>query len=101
MLHTRKNYELICHVLEEKMPLLSVSPLEATYMAWIDCRKLHMNDRVLHTFWEETGIFIDPGNEYGPGGSDFVRVNIAVPTPWIEEMLCRLQNTYTRLYGGL
>lgn len=96
-LHTRRNYELIRLALAEKMPLLSVFPLEATYVAWIDCRKLRMDDRALQTFWEGAGIFIDPGDEYGPGGSGFVRLNIAVPTPWIEEMLHRLQNAYNKL----
>ena len=96
-LHTRRNYELIRLALAEKMPLFSVFPLEATYVAWIDCRKLRMDDRALQTFWEGAGIFIDPGDEYGPGGSGFVRLNIAVPTSWIEEMLHRLQNAYNKL----
>lgn len=98
-LHTRKNYRLICHVLKEKMPLLSVSPLEAAYVVWIDCRKLCMDDRELQIFWENAGILVDPGDEYGPGGSGFVRMNIAVPTPWIEEMLHRLKTAYDKLYG--
>lgn len=96
--HTCRNYELIRLILAEKMPLLSVSPLEATYVAWIDCRKLRMDDRALQAFWEGAGILIDPGDEYGPGGSGFVRLNIAVPTPWIEEMLRRLQNAYDTSY---
>lgn len=96
--HTCRNYELIRLILAKKMPLLSASPLEATYVAWIDCRKLRMDDRALQAFWEEAGILIDPGDEYGPGGSGFVRLNIAVPTPWIKEMLRRLQNAYDTSY---
>ena len=72
--HTKENYELIRDTFAEEMPLLSISPLEGTFVAWIDCRKLGMNDDSLQYFFKNAAkIYADPGYEYGEGGSGRVR----------------------------
>lgn len=92
-LHVRANYELLRDTLATKMPLLSLSPLEGTFIVWMDCRRLGVNA----DFFEKAGIIVDPGEEYGTLGNGFVRFNIACPTQWIRQLLDRLLSAYNAI----
>lgn len=56
--------------------LVPVQP-EATYMIWIDCRKLGMNGKDLQNFFvHKAGIGMNEGSTFGPGGEGFMRMNL-------------------------
>ena len=94
--HTLANYELLRDALSERMPRLTLSPLEGTFVAWLDCRGLGLSEAELTAFLEQEALlFGDPGEEYGPGGSGFVRLNIATPRAWIEQVIENLYRAYT------
>lgn len=98
--HTRRNYQFIADTLAEKLPLLSLSPLDGTFVAWMDCRKLGLDDRQLKDFMEQNALlFADPGEEYGPGGNGFYRLNLATSTQQIETMLTNLNSAVMRRFG--
>jgi len=88
--HIYRQYETIRKRLEEKMPMLSISPLEGGYIAWMDFRALRLSDEELAGMLSEAGIVADPGIEYNPGGSGFMRLNIATTSAWTEAFLSRL-----------
>lgn len=93
--HTAKNHVLITETLRQKMPLLSLSPLEGTFVAWLDCRRLGLNDDALQRFFEQEALlFADPGVEYGASG--FYRWNIATPSANIRKALKLLKAAYDR-----
>lgn len=95
--HTAENHERIRACLAEEMPLLSVSPLEGGYMAWLDCRRLGLEDDALQRFFErEALIFADPGAEYGEAGRGFYRWNLATPRENIEKALLQLKAAYDK-----
>lgn len=92
--HTLSNYNLLTEAVKE-MPLLSVSPLEGTFVAWLDCRKLNLPDKEIeHFFMEDALLWADWGEEYGPGGSGFVRINIATTRERLETALSNLKKAY-------
>ena len=93
--HTLSNYELLRTALAERMPRLTLSPLEGSFVVWMDCRRLGLSDGELTAFLErEALLFADAGEEYGPGGSGFVRLNIATPRPWMEQVIENLYRAY-------
>ncbi len=93
--HTQANYELLRLALAEQMPKLSLSPLEGSFVVWMDCRRLGLSDEELTQFLEQEALlFADPGEEYGPGGSGFVRLNIATPRVWIRQVIENLYRAY-------
>ena len=93
--HTLENYNLLKNAIETDMPLLNVSPLEATFVAWIDCRKLGLTDHEIEKFFvDEAFIRADWGEEYGPGGSGFVRMNIGTTRKAIETAVKTLTAAY-------
>ena len=71
--------------------MLRLSPLEGTFVGWLDCRGLKMDDEKLQRFMEEKAfLYGDPGAEYGPGGEGFYRLNLAAPSYMIEKMIQNL-----------
>ena len=92
--HTREMYTLLTEALQE-MPLITASPLEATFVAWLDCRRLNLTDKELeHFFMEEALLWADWGEEYGPGCSGFVRMNIATTRERLTTALDNLKKAY-------
>ena len=68
------------------MPPLSMAPLEATYLAWIDVRSADLPDPV--KFFEDAGVGLQDGIEFG--GPGFVRLNFGCQRPLLEEALERM-----------
>lgn len=51
---------------------------EATYMIWLDCRKLAMTGKELQEFFvKKAGVGMNEGSTFGPGGEGFMRMNVA------------------------
>ena len=85
------NYEYLKDFLAERLPGYTVSPLEGTYLPWLDCRHTGLTsdalaDRLLH----EQRLMVNPGTMYGPGGEGFLRLNMACPRSVWREGLERL-----------
>ncbi|MBQ5325936.1 MAG: aminotransferase class I/II-fold pyridoxal phosphate-dependent enzyme [Oscillospiraceae bacterium] len=96
--HTLENYSLLQAALKE-MPLITASPLEATFVAWLDCCRLGMTDKEIeHFFMDEALLWADWGEEYGPGGSGFVRMNIATTKEKMETALANLKKAYIKKF---
>lgn len=60
-------------------PLRIVAP-EASYLAWLDCRALGLDDADLERFFvERCHLGLNPGTDFGAAGSGFMRLNFASP----------------------
>jgi cystathionine beta-lyase len=92
LLYVRQNFELVRSVITEKIPELRVFPLEGTYLAWIDCRGLGLDDDACKEFFfKEAKLWLDDGKKFGSGGSGFMRMNLACPRSLVQEALERLE----------
>ncbi|MEY4928437.1 MAG: hypothetical protein RL279_176 [Pseudomonadota bacterium] len=75
------------------MPEISVLPPESTYLLWLDCRKLSLDDAALrHFFIEEAGLGLSPGSLFGSAGEGFMRMNIGMPKAEVMAVLERLKS---------
>jgi cystathionine beta-lyase len=69
-----------------QMPHLSMAPVEATYLAWLDARDTGLRDPA--AFFEDAGVGLQDGNEFaGPG---FLRLNFACRRALLLEALDRM-----------
>ncbi len=95
--HLYNNY-LMLKVAAEKYPqFISVTPIEATYLAWIDCRGMQLKDKELrHFFINEAKLGLNPGISFGREGSGFMRLNFAVSSAKMTEVVKRLENALQR-----
>jgi len=66
---------------------LSMCPVEATYLAWIDARRIEPVSPAL--FFETYGIGLSEGSEFGTPG--FVRLNFGCRRPLLQEALKRME----------
>jgi len=74
-----KNYLFVDAFFKEKMPKISVTKPEGTYVLWIDFRGLGLGREELDRFLlDEALLCLDAGESYG-GDSGFMRMNISVP----------------------
>lgn len=66
---------------------LSMSPVEATYLAWIDVRERGIEHP--QRFFEAAGVGLSGGRAFGMAG--FVRLNFGCPESILREALARMQ----------
>lgn len=88
-----ENYHLVKRELERFAPHLKVTPMEGTYLCWVDCRALGMGDEELKHFMEDgVKIYANSGISFGAQGEGFVRLNLAAPTSVIVAALERWES---------
>jgi cystathionine beta-lyase len=93
------NYDYLKEYFTQKIPGIKVVPAQGTYMVWLDCRGLGMDDRSLNTFIKEkTRLELTSGYLFGEGGSGFERMNIACPRSLLAEALKRIEAAVNDLY---
>jgi len=74
--------------------------LASTYLAWVDfsdIRPLPMS--VDACVKGKARIFASPGPQFGPGGENWLRFNIATPRKTLEEAMDRLDEAFEDLRG--
>ncbi|MBO6158586.1 MAG: pyridoxal phosphate-dependent aminotransferase [Firmicutes bacterium] len=91
------NKTFVRNFLQENLPEISLVPSEATYLLWLDCRKLgHPSEGTLADCLEsflrkEAKVYLTSGSEYGQSGDEFLRLNIATSRERLEEGMNRLK----------
>jgi cystathionine beta-lyase len=76
----------------DAMPLLSLAPVEATYLAWIDVRSSDLKNPV--KFFEDAGVGLQDGIEFD--GRGFVRLNFGCARALLEKALGRMASAMER-----
>jgi cystathionine beta-lyase len=79
-------------LLQDRLPdAIELVPPEATYLAWIDFRRLNMDVPELATWLAASAhLALSPGHWFGREGAGFARMTIAVATEQIEDAIDRL-----------
>ena len=86
------NYELMLGFCRRHLPSLPLTPLEATYLVWMDCRALSLpSDELEQRLTAEARLWLNAGTHYGPEGEGFLRWNIACPRSVLREGLERFR----------
>ncbi len=73
------NRDFMATYVEERLPGLRMARMEATYLAWLDCRHAGIPGRPSEFFLKEAGVGLNDGAEFGAVGAGFVRLNFACP----------------------
>ena len=86
------NATFIRDFLSRQIPAIRPTLLEATYLMWLDCRDLGLDDRALERFFiDRAGLGLNAGHTFGEGGSGFMRLNLATPRPVLRLAMERLK----------
>lgn len=82
------NRKLLAGLLAEHLPEIGYRPSPATFLAWLDCRKL--GDDPAGLFLERGRVALTSGDGFGTGGAGFARFNIATSPEVITEAVRRM-----------
>ncbi|HAO24071.1 MULTISPECIES: PatB family C-S lyase [unclassified Methylophaga] len=86
LVYLQQSYEWVKQFFAVHLPKIRVLPLQSTYLIWLDCQALLLNDKQLRTFFvQQAGVAMNPGVMFGDAGSGFMRMNIAAPRSVIEQ----------------
>jgi cystathionine beta-lyase len=89
--YLRSNRDLLLRAVAD-MPGVSVTPVEATYLAWIDTRESDIAHPA--AFFEAAGVGLSDGAAFGLPG--FVRLNFGCPRPLLATALLRMQRALAK-----
>ncbi len=94
------NYDFLKKYLSEILPGITVSPLEATYLAWINFGILGLDDKELMKFMvKEARIGFVDGPRFGEGGTQYMRMNIGTPRAVLKSALDQLADATRDKFG--
>ncbi len=90
------NIEFIKQYISEKLPNVTMTDTEGTYLVWLDFRKTglsvsELDDLIIH----KARLWLDSGKIFGECGNGFQRINAACPRSVLKEALDRIR---TALY---
>ncbi len=75
-----------------RLPGITTFAPEGTYLMWLDCRELGLDDAGLKRFFvQDAGVGMNPGISFGEPGSGFMRLNIGCPRQTLVEVLERIK----------
>ncbi|MGN9055401.1 MalY/PatB family protein [Bariatricus sp. HCP28S3_A7] len=73
-----KNFHYLSDTLKEKLPQVVVSPLEGTYLAWVDLRAYEKTEKIKDKIINECKLAVDFGDWFGGERyRGFIRMNLA------------------------
>jgi cysteine-S-conjugate beta-lyase len=72
--------------------MLNLIECEGTYLVWLDCRALGMDNATRKAFFmEQVKLYVSPGEQFGIEGEGFIRLNLACPQSILAEAMERLK----------
>ena len=91
-IHLYKNYTLLKEVCDKYPSLIKITPIEATYLAWLDCRAMNLSNKELREFFvNEAHLGLNAGLAFGREGSGFMRLNFALSSAKMLEVIEMLE----------
>jgi cystathionine beta-lyase len=89
--YLQANRDYLCGYVRRELPGVAVREPEATYLAWLDCRELAL-ENPYEFFLQRARVALSDGRDFGASGSGFVRLNFACPRATLEEALRRMKD---------
>jgi len=84
--HLDTNRHLLGALLAAELPEVRYRAPEGTYLAWLDCRGLGVEDPAA-LFLREGGVAVNDGPPFGVGSEQHVRLNFATSASLLEQIV--------------
>ncbi len=96
--YLQENLDYLMDYFINKIPKIKVIKPDGTYLIWLDCRDLGMNNDSLRIFMREKAkVGMEDGFIFGESGGGFMRMNIACPRSILKEALTQLEHAVNDL----
>jgi cystathionine beta-lyase len=92
------NVNYVMDFCSKKIPEIIPLRTEATYMIWLDCRKLKMSGKELQKFFvANAGVGMNEGSTFGQGGEGYMRMNLACPLKIVEKAWNQIEDAIIKI----
>jgi len=93
-----ENLDILEKYVAEYLPKMKVIRPESTFLVWLDCREMGMNDEDLNKFFlHKAKVGFDPGVMFGPGGEGYMSMNIGCPRATLMQGLGQIRDAFANL----
>ncbi|NPA73155.1 MAG: pyridoxal phosphate-dependent aminotransferase [Epsilonproteobacteria bacterium] len=90
--YLQDNRDFACEFIKDHIPILDVKKPEATYLLWIDFRKLGLSPTKLEKFLvQKAKLGLNNGIIFGKEGKGFARMNLGTQRETVKEALANLK----------
>lgn len=97
LIYLQGNRDFVYDYVARYLPRIKVVRSQGTYLLWLDCRDMGMNDSELREFFvQQAKVGMNPGSVFGKNGSGYMRLNIASPRHVVAEALERIRDALSR-----
>jgi cystathionine beta-lyase len=99
LVHLKNNYDSLKILLDNYSEYIRLSPIEATYLAWLDCSGMKLNNKALRKFFvQEAKLGLNSGISFGREGAKFMRLNFAVSSLKMSQVINQLEKALEKFH---
>jgi cystathionine beta-lyase len=96
LVYMEENIKFMTDFIDKRLPKIKVIKPEATYIIWLDCRELGV-ENMFDLLINKAKVMLTEGSLFGIGGKGFQRINIACPRSTLEKALLRIEKAIKSL----
>lgn len=85
-----QNRQFVIEFIKIKIPEVKVHSPEGTYLAWLDCSALNLEESPFKFFLEKAEVALNDGEMFGISCKEFVRINFGCPRQLLKEALNKM-----------
>jgi cystathionine beta-lyase len=95
LVYLEGNRDFLARTLKDRIPGIQMTRMEATYLAWLDCRGAGIPGDPFEFFLKKAQVAMMNGPEFGRGGEGFLRLNFACSRSTLAQALDRMAMAIT------
>ena len=95
--YLQDNRDYLVNFLAQRLPDIIHIPNQSTFLAWLDCNALELEEEAYDFFLREARVGFNAGPDFGPEGTGHVRLNFATSKAVLTEILERMEKAVARL----
>jgi len=89
--YLQANRDYLYDYVHSRLPNIAMNRPEATFLAWLDCRKAGIAGNPHQFFLTKARVALNDGATFGQGGEGFVRLNFGCPRSILAEALGKMR----------
>lgn len=83
-----ENVNFVDEYLKKNIPQIKAYRPQASFLIWLDCRKLGLSQPdLVHLFEDKAGLALNDGTMFGKEGEGFMRLNVGCPRSILSKAL--------------
>ena len=97
--YIEQNILFVRNYIEQHIPIIQVVVPDASFLVWLDCRKMGLTSKELKEFMvHKAKVIMNDGATFGQGGEGFQRLNVACPRSVLQQALQQIETAINEMF---